>query len=101
MQTIKTQASDWAEHRENQGLDSPWTTIKLSGSSVRTQVKKMEKDYDYIVIDTGGRDTSSQRAALTIAHVLVAPFQPKKPGHLDYRKNLHPCGVKFVISIQT
>lgn len=70
-------ASDWAEHRENQGLDSPWTTIKLSGSSVRTQVKKMEKDYDYIVIDTGGRDTSSQRAALTIAHVLVAPFQPR------------------------
>jgi hypothetical protein len=29
----------------------------------------MAKDYDDILIDTGGRDTTSQRSALTIADI--------------------------------
>lgn len=70
-------ASDWADHRESLGIKTPWTTIQLSGSSVRSQVQKMNKDYDDIIIDTGGRDTTSQRAALTIANILIAPFQPR------------------------
>jgi chromosome partitioning protein len=37
----------------------------------------MAKDYDDILIDTGGRDTTSQRSALTIADVFLAPFQPR------------------------
>jgi chromosome partitioning protein len=37
----------------------------------------MRNDYEEIIIDVGGRDTTSQRAALTIADVLVAPFQPR------------------------
>ena len=37
----------------------------------------MKADYDDIVIDCGGRDTASLRAALTISDVFVVPFQPK------------------------
>jgi chromosome partitioning protein len=37
----------------------------------------MAKDYDDILIDTGGRDTTSQRSALTIADIFLAPFQPR------------------------
>jgi chromosome partitioning protein len=70
-------ASDWAEHRESLGVTSPWTTIQLTGSAVRTQIMKMSKDYDDILIDTGGRDTTSQRAALTVADLFLAPFQPR------------------------
>jgi len=70
-------SSDWAEHRETLGLESPWTTVQLSGGSVRSEVRKMESHYDEIIIDTGGRDTTSQRAALTIADILIAPFQPR------------------------
>jgi len=70
-------ASDWAEHRENLEIDTDWTTITLSGSAVRSQVLKMKDNYDEIIIDVGGRDTTSQRAALTIADILVAPFQPR------------------------
>ena len=69
--------SDWAEHRESLGIDTPWTTIQLTGSSVRTQILKMRNDYDDIIVDTGGRDTTSQRAALTVADVFLAPFQPR------------------------
>lgn len=70
-------ASDWAEHRESLEITTPWTTIQLAGSSVRTQIQKMRDDYDEIIVDTGGRDTTSQRAALTIADILIAPFQPR------------------------
>jgi len=69
--------SEWAEHRESLGIDTPWTTIKLSGHSVRTQVFKMGHDYDDVIIDTGGRDTTSQRAAMSIADVFITPFQPR------------------------
>lgn len=70
-------ASDWAEHRESLGISTPWTTIQLTGGAVRSQLQKMKHNYDEIIVDTGGRDTTSQRAALTVADVLVAPFQPR------------------------
>lgn len=70
-------ASDWAEHREYLEIPTPWTTISLLGSSVRTQMLKMSSNYDDIIIDTGGRDTTSQRAALTASDIFIAPFQPR------------------------
>lgn len=70
-------ASDWSEHRESLDIETPWTTIPLFGSSVRSQILKIKDHYDEIIIDVGGRDTTSQRAALTIADILIAPFQPR------------------------
>lgn len=69
--------SDWVEHRESMGLATPWTTVSLLGASVRPQLAKMAKDYDDVIVDTGGRDTTSQRSALTIADIFLAPFQPR------------------------
>ncbi len=70
-------ASDWAEQRELQNIETPWTTIRLSGLSVKTQIKNLVNQYDDIFIDTGGRDSQSLRAALTISDFLISPFQPK------------------------
>ena len=41
-----------------------YTSIKLSGSAVRTEVLRLSGKFKDIIIDTGGRDTTSQRAAL-------------------------------------
>ncbi len=54
-----------------------YTSIKLSGQAVRTEVKTLSTKYDDIIIDTGGRDTTSQRAALTVADILLVPFVPR------------------------
>ena len=54
-----------------------YTSIKLTGAAVRTETKKLSSKYQDIVIDTGGRDTTSQRAALTIADILLVPFVPR------------------------
>ena len=68
---------DWADHRLGLGVDTPWTTIRLKANAVRTEVLKLAKNYDDIIIDCGGRDTASLRAALTVSDVFLVPFQPK------------------------
>jgi chromosome partitioning protein len=70
-------ASSWSHQRDVQGINTPWTTIQLAGAAVRSQIQKMMGDYDDIIIDVGGRDTTSQRSALTIADSFIIPFQPR------------------------
>lgn len=54
-----------------------YTNIKLTGASVRTETLRLKDKYQDIIIDTGGRDTASQRAALTVADALLVPFVPR------------------------
>lgn len=54
-----------------------YTSITLTGPAVRTDTQRLAATYDPIIIDTGGRDTTSQRAALTVADVLLVPFLPR------------------------
>jgi len=54
-----------------------YTSIRLTGPAVRTETQRLAAKYDPIIIDTGGRDTTSQRAALTVADVLLVPFLPR------------------------
>lgn len=69
--------SDWADHRIGLGVATPWTTIRLRANAVRTEILKLTTNYDDIIIDCGGRDTASLRAALTISDIFLIPFQPK------------------------
>jgi chromosome partitioning protein len=50
---------------------------KQSGMGVRTAALQFSEKYDTVVIDTGGRDTTSQRAAMSVANLLIAPFVPR------------------------
>jgi chromosome partitioning protein len=70
-------ASDWAEQREGLGLETKWATVQLAGKSVFSQLQKMGQDYDDVIVDVGGRDTTSQRSALAIADVFLVPFKPR------------------------
>jgi chromosome partitioning protein len=70
-------SSDWTDHRIALGKETSWTCIRLKGNSVRSEVLKMAENYDDIIIDCGGRDTASLRAALTVSDVFLVPFQPK------------------------
>jgi chromosome partitioning protein len=54
-----------------------YTSIKLTGPAVRTETLRLANKYEDIIIDTGGRDTTSQRAALTVADFLLVPFVPR------------------------
>lgn len=53
-----------------------YTAVSLRGAEIRTQVRQLRNKYERIIIDVGGRDTASLRAALTVADVLVVPVLP-------------------------
>jgi chromosome partitioning protein len=54
-----------------------YTSIQLSGAAVRNQTLRLSDKYEDIIIDTGGRDTTSQRAALSVSNLLLVPFVPR------------------------
>lgn len=54
-----------------------YTAIQLSGTTVHKQIPKLAERYQDVVIDTGGRDTESQRAALVVSDVYLVPFKPR------------------------
>lgn len=68
---------DWVEHRSGLGIPVTWDTKKLIGSAIRTTVLELKTGYSDVIIDCGGRDTSSLRAALTLTDKFIVPFQPK------------------------
>lgn len=65
-----------ARKADNPGAPS-YTCVKLTGTSVRTEVLAMVKKYDHVIIDAGGRDTTSQRAALSVSTSLLIPCKPR------------------------
>lgn len=65
----------WREHNLNGEIG--YTLVQLVGSNLRKQIEALRPKYADIIIDTGGRDTTSQRAALFVADVALIPFQPR------------------------
>lgn len=47
------------------------------GATLRAQVNQQRDNYDYMVIDAGGRDSTALRAALTVSDALLIPFLPR------------------------
>jgi chromosome partitioning protein len=71
-------AADFTAARKEDHFDAArFTCTKLTGRSVRTEVLELAPKYDHVIIDTGGRDTTSQRAALAISDLLLIPFAPR------------------------
>lgn len=70
-------ASYWVSQRKSSKIDTEWTTILLSGDDIHYEIRKLAVHYDDIIIDIGGRDTTSQRSALGIADNCIIPFKPK------------------------
>lgn len=85
-------AWDWSQQRDHlmtptlnpskpvtsKGPESELTfvTVCMSGKAIYSNLLRMKEDYDDIIVDTGGRDTTSQRAAISVADVLILPFKP-------------------------
>ena len=70
-------ALDFTELREQLVGKAGYTAVALHGAALRTQVRQLIPKYDDIVIDVGGRDTGSLRAALTVANAVLIPVQPR------------------------
>lgn len=74
-QESATDFTNWRNHTLNN--KAGYTSVKLAGQAVRNEVLKLKNKYKYIIIDTGGRDTSSQRAAMSVSNLFLIPFVPR------------------------
>lgn len=54
-----------------------YAAVALTGKSLHQQVPKLNQKYPEVIIDVGGRDSHSFRAALTITNLLLIPVQPR------------------------
>jgi chromosome partitioning protein len=65
--------------RRNEMLENKagYSAIRLREMDVYQQVLNMKDRFSDIVIDTGGRDTKSQRSALVVSDVYILPFRPR------------------------
>src|SRR3954469_5583605 len=70
-------ALTFTELRNQQLGQAGYTAVSLIGAAIRTQVRQLVRKYDDIIIDVGGRDTGSLRAALTVADTILIPVQPR------------------------
>ncbi|WP_130472533.1 AAA family ATPase [Candidatus Magnetaquicoccus inordinatus] len=70
-------ALTFTELRTEQTGRPSYTAVGLQGAALRTQIRQLVSKYDDIIIDVGGRDTGSLRAALTVAEILLIPVQPR------------------------
>jgi len=57
--------------------ETGYTAVALHGKAIRDQTRQLALKYTGIVIDVGGRDTGSLRAALTVAEMVIIPVQPR------------------------
>jgi chromosome partitioning protein len=73
----QSSAMDFTRQRQQRLKGEPgFTAIQTREADVAVQVRRMASKYADIIIDVGGRDTASQRAALAVADVVVIPFAP-------------------------
>ena len=70
-------AMDFTRQRQRRMAgEAGYTAIQTREADVTVQVRRMSPKYGDIIIDVGGRDTASQRAALAVADRLLIPFSP-------------------------
>lgn len=70
-------ALDFTNLRTSQLGEPGYTAVALDGADMRAQVRQLAPKYDDVIIDAGGRDSSSLRASLLVAEVVLIPIQPR------------------------
>lgn len=69
--------TNWVNHRINKNIRTLWTTVSLKGAAIRSEINKLKDSFDHIVIDVGGHDSISLRAALSVTDKVLIPFLPR------------------------
>jgi chromosome partitioning protein len=67
-------AAFFTQVRQQNQTEVGYDLRSFSGADLREQVQQLAGQYDDIIIDSGGRDQTSQRAAMTVSDAYLAPF---------------------------
>ena len=70
-------SSRWAQDRQEQASLSAIPHVQASGNINQT-LKDLASRYDYVVVDTAGRDSRELRTGMVVADVLLSPSRPSQ-----------------------
>ncbi|KGI55176.1 chromosome partitioning protein ParA [Campylobacter sp. MIT 97-5078] len=51
-------------------------SASILGNSLASQIKSLSEKYDYLIVDTGGRDSEDTRLAISLSDILIIPTIP-------------------------
>jgi len=60
--------------RQEQRGAAGYTAVALTGNKLHEEIRALSRQYEDIVVDVGGRDTASQRAALAVSDAYLVPL---------------------------
>jgi chromosome partitioning protein len=69
-------ATDFTRQRHHRLGAAGYQSVQAESQGVLTRAQELAPAYQTLVIDAGGRDTKSQRAAMVAADVMLIPFTP-------------------------
>lgn len=75
---MQATASRWISDR-NQNESLPVIHSIQKFGNIRDTLLDLKKRYEYVVVDTAGRDSREMRTGMTAADVLLVPFRPSQP----------------------
>lgn len=79
-------AANWTMDRAN-NPNLPVVHCVQKYENIRDTLLDLDKRYEYVVVDSAGRDSRELRTGMTAAHILLVPFRPSQPD-LDTLSNL-------------
>lgn len=71
-------SSFWCSVREEKGVLQRVTSIQKYEKAVRTEAKELNKKYEDIIIDAGGRDSPELRGSLLVCNKAIFPLRPSQ-----------------------
>lgn len=71
-------ASYWCAVREDNNFVTRVPSIQKFDKAIKNEIKELEKKYDDIIIDAGGRDSIELRSSLLVADTVVFPLRPSQ-----------------------
>ncbi|NTS75415.1 AAA family ATPase [Catenovulum sp. SM1970] len=69
--------SDWIQARHS-APNLPWINCVQLYGKIRYELLSFENHYDYVVVDCGGQDSTTLRAAMSVASHVLLPLRPKR-----------------------
>jgi chromosome partitioning protein len=70
-------STSFSATRNREMKSAGYTIVQLTGAAVQTETVRLKPKYDDIIIDVGGRDTTSLRAAIVVADAFIVPCPPR------------------------
>ena len=71
-------SADWAALRDENGHMPRVPCVQKFGKTLHIELKELEKRYETVVVDSGGRDSIELRSAMLVADRFFSPLKPSQ-----------------------